>query len=54
MNTKLFKMFIEELKEQGIKVEKLNLSQVSESIKLYKVLKKYKTLQVVKPGEGVY
>lgn len=38
MNTKLFKKFIEELREQGIKVEKLNLSQVSESIKLYKVL----------------
>lgn len=38
MSVKIFKMFIEELKEQGIKVEKLNLSQVSESIKLYKVL----------------
>lgn len=38
MNTKLFKKFIEELREQGIKVERLNLSQVSESIKLYKVL----------------
>ena len=38
MNTKLFKKFIKELIEQGIKVEKLNLSQVSESIKLYKVL----------------
>ena len=38
MNTKLFKMFIKELIEQGIKVEKLNLSQVSESIKLYKVI----------------
>lgn len=38
MNTKLFKKFIEELREKGIKVERLNLSQVSESIKLYKVL----------------
>ena len=38
MNTKLFKKFIDELIEQGIKVERLNLSQVSESIKLYKVL----------------
>ena len=35
-------MFIEELREQGIKVEKLNLSQVSESIKLYKVLNQQK------------
>ncbi|XZI81570.1 hypothetical protein ACSXED_17610 (plasmid) [Clostridium perfringens] len=38
MSVKIFKMFIEELREQGIKVEKLNLSQVRESIKLYKVL----------------
>lgn len=38
MSVKIFKMFIKELREQGIKVEKLNLSQVSESIKLYKVL----------------
>lgn len=38
MNIKVFKKFIEELRGQGIKVEGLNLSQVSESIKLYKVL----------------
>ncbi|MDU8990781.1 MAG: hypothetical protein E7H54_16630 [Clostridium perfringens] len=38
MNIKVFKKFIEELRGQGIKIERLNLSQVSESIKLYKVL----------------
>lgn len=38
MNTKLFKKFIEELRGQGIRVETLKLSQVNESIKLYKVL----------------
>ncbi|HII4398319.1 hypothetical protein ACSXB8_16290 (plasmid) [Clostridium perfringens] len=42
MNVKLFKNFIQELKVQGVKVEYLLVSQVSESIKLYKVLNKMK------------
>lgn len=42
MNIKLFKNFIQELIGQGIKIEYLSVSQVSESIKLYKVLNKMK------------
>lgn len=38
MSVKAFKKFIEELRVQGIRVETLKLSQVNESIKLYKVL----------------
>lgn len=38
MNIKVFREFIEELIGQGIRVETLKLSQVNESIKLYKVL----------------
>ncbi|EDT77338.1 hypothetical protein [Clostridium perfringens] len=40
MSIKTFKKFIEELREQGISIEKLRLSQVSESMKLYKILNK--------------
>ncbi|MDU3583774.1 hypothetical protein ACV3P9_14240 [Clostridium perfringens] len=40
MSVKTFKKFIEELREQGVSIEKLSLSQVSESMKLYNILNK--------------
>lgn len=40
MSVKTFKKFIKELRDQGISIEKLSLSQVSESMKLYKILNK--------------
>lgn len=40
MSVKIFKKFIDELRDQGISVETLKLSEVSESIKLYKFLSK--------------
>lgn len=38
MSIKLYKRFIEELQEQGVKVEILTLKQVSKSLELYKVI----------------
>lgn len=36
MDISLYKRFIEELKYQGIQIEKLTLKQVSKSLELYK------------------
>lgn len=38
MSISLYKRFIEELQEQGVKVEILTLKQVSKSLELYKVI----------------
>lgn len=38
MNINLYKEFIQELKNQGINVKELLVSQISESIKLYKII----------------
>ncbi|WP_264319031.1 hypothetical protein [Clostridium perfringens] len=38
MSIKYFKKFLDELREQGIEVERLRLYQVSESIKLFKLI----------------
>lgn len=38
MSVKTLRAFINELREQGIKVERLSLANVSESIKLFKTL----------------
>lgn len=38
MNIKCFKKFLDELIEQGIEVENLKIYQVSESIKLFKLI----------------
>ncbi|WP_283697836.1 hypothetical protein [Clostridium perfringens] len=38
MSIKYFKKFLDELREQGIEVERLRLYQVLESIKLFKLI----------------
>ncbi|EDT23140.1 hypothetical protein [Clostridium perfringens] len=38
MSIKCFKKFLDELIEQGIEVENLKIYQVSESIKLFKLI----------------
>ncbi|WP_283696375.1 hypothetical protein ACSW8X_16745 (plasmid) [Clostridium perfringens] len=42
MSVKYFKRFINELIEQGIEIENLKVYQVSESIKLFKMIEKDK------------
>ncbi|EPB9414642.1 hypothetical protein ACRTAI_003002 [Clostridium perfringens] len=42
MSVKYFKRFINGLIEQGIKIENLKVYQVSESIKLFKMIEKDK------------
>ncbi|WP_415348567.1 hypothetical protein [Clostridium perfringens] len=39
MSIKYFKKFLDELREQGIEIENLKICQVSESIKLFKLIK---------------
>lgn len=38
MSINLYKKFIEELKNQGIQIDKLTLKQISKSLELYKVI----------------
>ncbi|WP_436513824.1 hypothetical protein [Clostridium thermobutyricum] len=38
MSISLYKRFIEELQEEGVKVERLTLKQVSKSLELYRIL----------------
>ncbi|MDM0612643.1 hypothetical protein QTH09_16645 [Clostridium perfringens] len=38
MSIKYFKKFLDELREQGIEIENLKIYQVSESIKLFKLI----------------
>ncbi|KXA01552.1 hypothetical protein [Clostridium perfringens] len=39
MSIKYFKKFLDELRDQGIEIENLKVYQVSESIKLFKLIK---------------
>ncbi|WP_202117513.1 hypothetical protein [Clostridium chromiireducens] len=39
MNIKLYQEFIEDLMEQGVKVQELTLLQISHSVRLYKNLR---------------
>ncbi|MDU4605589.1 hypothetical protein ACV3OB_15240 [Clostridium perfringens] len=38
MSIKYFKKFLDELREQGIEIKNLKIYQVSESIKLFKLI----------------
>ncbi|WP_265870388.1 hypothetical protein [Clostridium perfringens] len=38
MSVKYFKKFLDELREQGIEIKHLKIYQVSESIKLFKLI----------------
>lgn len=38
MNIKLYKNFIQELIDEGIRVQELTLMQISKSIELYKII----------------
>ena len=38
MNIKLYKDFIQELIDEGIRVQSLTLKQISKSIELYKII----------------
>lgn len=40
MNIKLYKKFIQELINEGVKVQDLTLKQISKSIELYRVVNK--------------
>ena len=38
MNAKLYRNFVQELIDQGIRVQNLTLKQISKSIELYKII----------------